>query len=95
MKMERTVARYLMNKVEYERKISANVKFSAELDFSFMLILFDDFFNSLPAAFRWTDLSWWADEMNWWTDFYCVTHHGLQAIEVKPEDFEKLAITVT
>ena len=52
MKMERIVARYLMNKVEYERKISANVKFSAELDFSFMLILFDNFFNSLPAAFR-------------------------------------------
>ena len=46
------MARYLMNKVEYERKISANVKFSAELDFSFMLILFDNFFNSLPAAFR-------------------------------------------
>ena len=95
MKMERTVARYLMNKVEYKREISANVKFSAELDFSFMLILFDNFFNSLPAAFRWTDLSWWADEMNWWTDFYRVTHHGLQAIEVKPEDFEKLAIAVT
>ena len=52
MKMERIVARYLMNKVEYERKVSANVKFSAELDFSFMLILFDDFFNFLPAAFK-------------------------------------------
>ena len=52
MKMERTMARYLMNKMEYERKVSVNVKFSAEIDFSFMLILFDDFFNFLPATFK-------------------------------------------